>query len=297
MAHGRARSASCTACVRADRPVALELTPLCTWRSVHGERFADGDPGGRGDRGRLRLRGRVPRRGRRLAARRRLVPRRPRARGGGARPERPRGPLGGRHVRASSSAPGDAHEVTAAAAPFDGALPGGGRDRRRRPRARRGARARQARPRTTADAQLVLAADQFAITTAGRPDRRRRLPVVRRVVARPDDVVRGPLPRAPDRADEGREVLRRAAATRLGGDAREHRRHRHARVQHRRRDALVRPRARPPRRGHRRRRPRRRARAGRSTQIVAAPPRRARGSGSASTRPTACCGRAPTAGR
>ena len=22
----------------------LELTPLCTWRSVHGERFAAGDP-------------------------------------------------------------------------------------------------------------------------------------------------------------------------------------------------------------------------------------------------------------
>ena len=28
----------------ADRPVRLELTPLCTWRSVHGERFAVGSP-------------------------------------------------------------------------------------------------------------------------------------------------------------------------------------------------------------------------------------------------------------
>ena len=44
---------------------------------------------------------------------------------------------------------------------------------------------------------------------------------------------------------------------RLRGDAREHRRHRHARVQHGRRHALVRPRARPPRRRHGRRRPRR----------------------------------------
>ncbi|HUJ93090.1 MAG TPA: glycogen debranching enzyme N-terminal domain-containing protein, partial [Gaiellaceae bacterium] len=28
----------------ADRPVRLELTPLCTWRSVHGERHANGAP-------------------------------------------------------------------------------------------------------------------------------------------------------------------------------------------------------------------------------------------------------------
>src|SRR5262249_16619081 len=30
--------------VAADLPVSLELTPLCTWRSVHGERFGNGDP-------------------------------------------------------------------------------------------------------------------------------------------------------------------------------------------------------------------------------------------------------------
>ena len=40
----RRRSASSTACSRRDRPVTLELTPLCTWRDVHGERHADGGP-------------------------------------------------------------------------------------------------------------------------------------------------------------------------------------------------------------------------------------------------------------
>ena len=42
--HGRAAVGVVHRLVRADRPVRLELTPLCTWRSVHGERFADGDP-------------------------------------------------------------------------------------------------------------------------------------------------------------------------------------------------------------------------------------------------------------
>ena len=44
MAHGRAAVGVVHRLVRADRPVRLELTPLCTWRSVHGERFADGTP-------------------------------------------------------------------------------------------------------------------------------------------------------------------------------------------------------------------------------------------------------------
>ena len=44
MAHGRATVGVVHRLVRADRPVRLELTPLCTWRSVHGERSADGSP-------------------------------------------------------------------------------------------------------------------------------------------------------------------------------------------------------------------------------------------------------------
>src|SRR5262249_15015366 len=31
--------------LQADRPVRLELTPLATWRNVHGERHANGSPG------------------------------------------------------------------------------------------------------------------------------------------------------------------------------------------------------------------------------------------------------------
>jgi predicted glycogen debranching enzyme len=44
MDHGRASVAVVHRVVRAPSPVALELHPLCTWRDVHGERFADGPP-------------------------------------------------------------------------------------------------------------------------------------------------------------------------------------------------------------------------------------------------------------
>ncbi len=42
--HGRAAVGVVHRLIRSDRPVRLELTPLCTWRSVHGERFAGSDP-------------------------------------------------------------------------------------------------------------------------------------------------------------------------------------------------------------------------------------------------------------
>ena len=61
--------------VRGRPSVRLELTPLCTWRSVHGERFGNGDPGRRADGRRLRVRGRLPGCRRRLGAGRRVVPR------------------------------------------------------------------------------------------------------------------------------------------------------------------------------------------------------------------------------
>jgi glycogen debranching enzyme len=41
---GRAAVAVVHRLLRADRAVRLELTPLCTWRDAHGERFAGGDP-------------------------------------------------------------------------------------------------------------------------------------------------------------------------------------------------------------------------------------------------------------
>src|SRR5213076_3413174 len=64
-------------------------------------------------------------------------------------------------------APGDCHEVTAAAAPFDGELPAATTAvASARARARELIRAAGAADEV--DAQLVLAADQFAIETAGR---------------------------------------------------------------------------------------------------------------------------------
>ena len=45
MDHGRAAVAVSHRVVRAPGPVRLELHPLCTWRDVHGERFAANAPG------------------------------------------------------------------------------------------------------------------------------------------------------------------------------------------------------------------------------------------------------------
>jgi predicted glycogen debranching enzyme len=44
MDHGRASVAIIHRVLRAPGPVSLELHPLCTWRDVHGERFANGAP-------------------------------------------------------------------------------------------------------------------------------------------------------------------------------------------------------------------------------------------------------------
>jgi predicted glycogen debranching enzyme len=44
MDHGRASVAIVHRVLRAPGPITLELHPLCTWRDVHGVRFANGDP-------------------------------------------------------------------------------------------------------------------------------------------------------------------------------------------------------------------------------------------------------------
>ena len=69
MAHGSPTVGVVHRLVASDRPVRLELTPLCTWRSVHGERLANGDPGVESDERRVRVRGRLPRRRRRVGSR------------------------------------------------------------------------------------------------------------------------------------------------------------------------------------------------------------------------------------
>ena len=106
--------------------------------------------------------------------------------------------------------PGACHEVTAAAAPFGGQLPAAAEivaaARAPRGSARRGRRA------TSTDAQLVLAADQFAITTGGRPTAVAGYPWFGEWSRDLMTSYEG-LYLSTGRADEGREVLRTSAAT------------------------------------------------------------------------------------
>src|SRR6185503_14600480 len=118
MAHGAATVGVVHRLVSADRSVRLELTPLCTWRSVHGERRADGAP-----RIDATADGFVFERAYRVAG----------AgwesggawyRGVRAREEAARGlndveDLWAAGAFAAELAPGESHELTAAAAPFD----------------------------------------------------------------------------------------------------------------------------------------------------------------------------------
>ena len=208
--HGSAAVGVVHRLVGADRPVTLELTPLCTWRSVHGDRHANGDPDVAAGRERLCVRGRLPRRGRRLAARRKLVPRRADARGGGARAHRSRGSLGGRRLpgraRAGRLPRGDRGGVRrAGAARRD-------EDRGRGPEPRRRGSLARAKATDETDARLVLAADQFAITTSGRPTAVAGYPWFGEWSRDLMTSYEG-LYLSTGRAEEGREVLRTSAAT------------------------------------------------------------------------------------
>ena len=122
MAHGRAVVGVVHRLVRSDRAVRLELTPLCTWRSVHGERFADGPPSieptadGFVFEGAYRVAGPG------------WTPGGDWYRGVRWREEAARGLTDHEDVWAAgtfgaSLEPGQTLEVTAAAAPFDGPLP------------------------------------------------------------------------------------------------------------------------------------------------------------------------------
>ena len=195
--------------VRADRPVTLELTPLCTWRSVHGERLAASDPAVE-----VTADGFVFEGGYRVSG----AGWRPDGewyRGVRAREEAARG-LNDREDMWAAGAfstelgVGDVHEVTAAAAPFDGALPAAAAIVSAA-RKRATALARQAGVSGDLDAQLVLAADQFVIDHDG-PTAVAGYPWFgewsRDVMTSYDGLFL-----STGRADEGREALRRAAAT------------------------------------------------------------------------------------
>jgi predicted glycogen debranching enzyme len=166
MAHGRPIVGVVHRLVRADRSVRLELTPLCTWRNVHGSRYANGDPAVRATAD-----GFVFENAYRVAGTG-YAPGGAWYRGVRAREEAARGLNDREDVWAAGTFAadlevGDCHDIVGSAAPFD-TLPsatGVIRDARQR-----GSRLlRQADVTDEVDAQLVLAADQFAITTAGRP--------------------------------------------------------------------------------------------------------------------------------
>jgi predicted glycogen debranching enzyme len=209
-ARGRAAVGVVHRLLRADRPVRLELTPLCTWRSVHGERFAYGDPAVE----------RVPHgfvfEGAYRVAGPGWEPGGEWYRGVRAREEASRGLNDVEDVWAAGRfavelAPGEAHEVTAAAAPFDDPLPPAARVVAAA-RARAGELIRLADADDPVDAQLVLAADAFTITSGGRPTAVAGYPWFGEWSRDLMTSYEG-LYLATNRADEGAEVLRTSAAT------------------------------------------------------------------------------------
>ena len=228
---------------RAPGPVRLELEALCTWRDVHGERFAGARSGDRADGRRLRVRARVPRARPGL----RSAPARTWWRGDRHREEAARGLntvedvwMAGRF--GADLRPGDALDVEAWAR----------RSRRTAPpaapvivpaaRAARRRGGRSARDRRRLRTATRAGGRPVRRPHAERSDGRRRLSVVRRLVARLAHFVRGPVPQH-EPARRGARVARAHGSDAQRGDARQHRRRRRPRVQHRRRRAVVPPRA------------------------------------------------------
>jgi predicted glycogen debranching enzyme len=210
MAHGRPAVGVVHRLVRADRPVRLELTALCTWRNVHGERSAWGAPlvesldDGFVFEDAYRLTGVGWAAGGEWY------------RGVRAREEAACGLNDLEDIWAAGTFAADlqlggSHELTAAAEPFDGRLPGAtelvgaARSRAREWVAR-------ARSADEVDAQLVLAADQFTITSTGRPTAVAGYPWFGEWSRDLMTSYEG-LYLSANRWDEGREVLRTSAAT------------------------------------------------------------------------------------
>ena len=210
MAHGRPAVGVVHRLIRSDRPATLELTALCTWRSVHGERFAGSAPAveqtadGFVFEGAYRVGG-------------------PGWTPGGAwyrgvrwREEAARG-LGDREdVWAAGTfggplEPGDELEVTAAATPAVGALPGAAA-LVRSARARAESLVAQARATDAVTAQLVVAADQFVVGTPTGPTAVAGYPWFGEWSRDTMTSYEG-LFLATGRVDEGRDLLRRAAGT------------------------------------------------------------------------------------
>ena len=271
-------------------------TPLCTWRDAHGERHADGDPSVEDGRRRLRVRGRVPGRRPGCDARADRWYRGVRARDEAARGlQRHRGPLGRGRLRRRRSQPGRVRRCRrrGPATSTDSPPPAA------RHRGRRAARAAQVVPRHAHATDEVDARPRASPPTSSscrprRARRGRRLPVVRRLVARHDDLVRGavplhrPLRRGPTTCSlrsAAHALARACSPTPPTPAALEYNTadgtlwFLHAVGRHV--DRHRRPRPRSPKL-------RRRRSTGSSTRTRTAP-----ASASGSTRPTACCTRAP----
>jgi predicted glycogen debranching enzyme len=167
MAHGRPAVGVVFRLLRAARPITLELTPLCTWRTTHGERLAGEAPAvtpaadGFVFEGAYRVSGPG------------WVPGGDWYRGVYAREEAARGLNAVEDLWAAGRftaelGPGDTLEVTAAAMPFDQALPpAAGLVAAARRRARK--LGRQAGATDAVGRQLAVAADQFVIGTPTGP--------------------------------------------------------------------------------------------------------------------------------
>lgn len=196
--------------VRADRPVRLEVTPLCTWRSAHGERSGNGAPAVEATAG-----GFVFEHAYRVSGPG-FSPGGGWYRGVRAREEAARGLGDSEDVWAAGMfaldlAPGDTHDVTAAAAPFAGPLPCAGEIVATAAKRAESLLA-AAGAADEMDAQLLLAADQFAIATGGRPTAVAGYPWFGEWSRDLMTSYEG-LYLSSGRAPEGREVLRAAAAT------------------------------------------------------------------------------------
>ena len=194
----------------ADGPVRLELAALCTWRSAHGERFGNGAPSLEQDADGFVFEGAYRVAGKGWEAGGEWY------RGVRAREEAARGLndtedlwAAGTFVAALQA--GEVHEVVAAALPVDpsalgaAAIVAGARERAR-------ALVRQAGATDDVSTQLVLAADQFAVTTGGRPTAVAGYPWFGEWSRDLMTSYEG-LYLATNRHDEGREVLRASAAT------------------------------------------------------------------------------------
>jgi predicted glycogen debranching enzyme len=209
MAHGSPIVGVVHRLLSADRPVRLELTPLCTWRSVHGERFANGDPAierttdGFSFEGEYRVSGEGWQPGGEWY-------RGVRAREEAARGLNDREDLWAAGTFAVELEPGDEHSLVAAAAPSDAAHEAASVVQATRARA--ATLIRRADVTEELDAQLVLAADQFIVTTSGRPTAVAGYPWFGEWSRDLMTSYEG-LFLATNRADEGEQVLRTSAAT------------------------------------------------------------------------------------